>query len=295
MCQFRMFLACAVFFVVYAGAGDKPVTFNSSRSGGDRHVMVFAHRGDWRYAPENSLKAFENCINVGFDGIELDLQMTKDSVLVVIHDESLERTTTGRGKVSNYTLQELRRFHLKTPTGYVSNQKIPTFDEVLELTKGKILIMLDKWERFREQVMEAIYAHGCEKQVIVAAHGGIDSEMFDFFKKYPDIGYIRYMVCDKDVENRKINEYTENGIGGMYIAFKEGNEGCFKKVHSYAQRGHVVWATTLLGPWNGGHDDQLALDSPEKAYGELIKIGVNAILSDDPHRLLNYLRENNLR
>ena len=65
--------------------------------------MVVAHRGDWRYAPENSIAAIEHSIDVGVDVVELDLQMTKDSVLIVMHDGTLNRTTTGKGKVNEWT------------------------------------------------------------------------------------------------------------------------------------------------------------------------------------------------
>ena len=64
-------------------------------SGDTSAVLVVAHRGDWRYAPENSIAAIEHSIAVGVDIVELDLQLTKDSVLIVMHDATLNRTTTG--------------------------------------------------------------------------------------------------------------------------------------------------------------------------------------------------------
>lgn len=69
--------------------------------GTTENVLVVAHRGDWRYAPENSLAAIEHSIDVGVDVVEIDLQLTKDSVLVVMHDATLDRTTTGTGRVSD--------------------------------------------------------------------------------------------------------------------------------------------------------------------------------------------------
>ena len=112
--------------------------------GPHKYAMIIAHRGDWRYAPENSIRGFENCIKTEFDAIEVDVRMTKDSVLVIMHDETINRTTTGRGKVSDLTLAEIKEYKLKTPTNYVSDQRVPTFEEVLELSKGKILIYVDK-------------------------------------------------------------------------------------------------------------------------------------------------------
>ena len=61
-------------------------------------VMVVSHRGDWRNAPENSLQAIQNCIDMGVDMVEVDLKKTKDGHLIVMHDQTIDRTTTGKGK-----------------------------------------------------------------------------------------------------------------------------------------------------------------------------------------------------
>ncbi|SEP71182.1 glycerophosphodiester phosphodiesterase [Piscibacillus halophilus] len=73
-------------------------------------MKIFAHRGASRYAPENTLPAFELAYELGADGIELDVQLTKDLVPVIIHDENIRRTTNGTGFVQNYTLEELQEF-----------------------------------------------------------------------------------------------------------------------------------------------------------------------------------------
>ena len=70
----------------------------------DSQVMVVAHRGDWRYAMENSLPAIENAIKMGVDIVEVDVQRTADGHIVLMHDETLDRTTTGKGRVDEWTL-----------------------------------------------------------------------------------------------------------------------------------------------------------------------------------------------
>lgn len=67
----------------------------------DHSVLVLAHRGDWRNAPENSLKAYQNCIDQGIEMIEIDLSMSKDGYIVIMHDVTLGRTTNRKGKVSD--------------------------------------------------------------------------------------------------------------------------------------------------------------------------------------------------
>lgn len=96
-------------------------------------TKVWAHRGASDYAPENTLEAFALAVKQGADGVELDVQMTKDGKLVVAHDETIERVSNGSGRIVDYTLEELRRFKFnKTHPEYASAQ-IPTLKEVYEL------------------------------------------------------------------------------------------------------------------------------------------------------------------
>ena len=95
----------------------------------------FAHRGVMALQPENTMSAFRLALDAGADGIETDVHLTKDGELVLIHDETLERTTDGSGLVSSYTLDELRKFN----AGVRSSQQevIPTLQELLELVRGE--------------------------------------------------------------------------------------------------------------------------------------------------------------
>ena len=70
--------------------------------------LVWAHRGASGYAPENTLEAFKLAVEMGADGVELDVQLTKDNQIVVIHDEWIDRTSNGKGWVKDMTLEELR-------------------------------------------------------------------------------------------------------------------------------------------------------------------------------------------
>ena len=81
-----------------------------SQVGDKKPVKIWAHRGAIEYAPENTLEAFEAAVRLGADGIELDIHESKDQEIVVIHDERLDRTSSGKGWVKDYTLEELRQF-----------------------------------------------------------------------------------------------------------------------------------------------------------------------------------------
>ncbi len=107
-------------------------------------IMVIAHRGYSGEAPENTLAAFKKAIDAGSDMIEFDIHFSKDRQIVVIHDETLERTTDGLGRVAEFTLADLKKFD----AGFwfspdFKGERIPTLSEVLNLAKGKILVNIE--------------------------------------------------------------------------------------------------------------------------------------------------------
>ena len=99
-------------------------------------MINFAHRGYSSRYPENTLLSFKEAINVGADAIELDVHKTKDNVLVVIHDEKVNRTHRGKGYVKDYTLEELQRLKHKSIKYYFNRETvIPTLEEKLKMIK----------------------------------------------------------------------------------------------------------------------------------------------------------------
>lgn len=113
-------------------------------AGEDRHVgagdqmkfpKIWAHRGASGYAPENTLEAFRLARDMGVDGVELDVQFTKDRQLVVIHDETIDRVSDGTGYVADYTLEELRKLRFNRTHPEYEGCVIPTLREVLELLR----------------------------------------------------------------------------------------------------------------------------------------------------------------
>lgn len=98
-----------------------------------RATKIWAHRGSSGFAPENTIPSFEIAKELDVDGIELDVQMTKDGELVVIHDETINRTSDGKGYVKDYTLEELRSFNFAKNKPAFGFAAIPTLREVYEL------------------------------------------------------------------------------------------------------------------------------------------------------------------
>ncbi|WP_238387638.1 glycerophosphodiester phosphodiesterase family protein [Pararcticibacter amylolyticus] len=112
------------------------------------YVLTAAHRGDWRNAPENSINAIDRAIKMGIDIVEIDVRKTKDNQLVLLHDKTIDRTTSGKGKVSDWTLDSLKTLKLRQGHGGTVDEKIPSLEEVMLFVKNKpVLLNLDKaWE-----------------------------------------------------------------------------------------------------------------------------------------------------
>lgn len=95
-------------------------------------TAIWAHRGASAYAPENTLSAFRMAHDQGADGVELDVQLTRDRRVVCLHDETLDRTTTGTGPVKALTLAEIKALDASAGRDGFAGERVPTLDEVLE-------------------------------------------------------------------------------------------------------------------------------------------------------------------
>ena len=110
-----------------------------------KKVLVASHRGDWRNWPENSIPAIESVIRMGVDIMELDLKLTKDSVLVLCHDKTIDRTTSGKGRVCDITYDSIRRCKLRRAHNVVTDDlRMPTLREALEVCKDRIVVNIDQ-------------------------------------------------------------------------------------------------------------------------------------------------------
>lgn len=137
----------------------------------------FAHRGFSGKYPENTMLAFKKALEAGADGIELDVQMTKDGQVVVIHDEKVDRTTNGTGLVRDYTLEELRKLDASyIYAGQMGVNPIPTFEEYCEWVAGTDLVTnielktgVYPYPGIEAKVWELIKKYHLEKKVIISS------------------------------------------------------------------------------------------------------------------------------
>ena len=160
--------------------------------------MVVAHRGDWRNAPENSLQAVKNCIDMGVDMVEIDLKRTKDSVIIVIHDETLDRTTTGSGLVKGMEFDSIKDLFLKNGYGMPTQHKIPTLEEVLNLCKDKVLVFLDKGYEYVPDVMLMVNKLDVQDQVFFEGKNNYERVKSRYGEILKDYNYMPRMKVSDD-------------------------------------------------------------------------------------------------
>lgn len=139
-------------------------------------TLNIAHRGASAQAPENTMAALEKAVELGADAIELDLHVSRDGELVVIHDVTLDRTTDGRGPVHTHSLQELKQLDAGRWFGEsFAGQRIPTLAEVLDRFAGKVPLALEVkagsafFPGIEERVVSALREHQVLSQVAVAS------------------------------------------------------------------------------------------------------------------------------
>lgn len=138
--------------------------------------LVSAHRGGARPGfPENCLATFERTLQHTFAIMEIDPRYAKDGAIVVHHDPTLERTTTGTGRVAERTLRELKELRLKDSEGAVTEFRMPTLDEVLEWARGKTVLVLDQKDVPVEARVQKIEEHRAEAYAMLIVYSDADA------------------------------------------------------------------------------------------------------------------------
>lgn len=258
-----------------------------------KKVLVVSHRGDWRNAPENSLQAFKNCIDMGVDMIEIDLHKTKDGQLVLMHDNTINRTTDGKGKVSDYTLAELKKLHLRNGMGRVTFHQIPTLEEVLNLSKGKILINIDKGYDYFKDVYALLEKTGTTDQVVIKSG-------YDYAKVKADNGdvlnkviYMPIVNLNKPDAEKMIDSYKALKPVAIECCFSQVTPDVLRLLKKVNENGSKIWINSLWPSLNAGHDDDRAVElgEPDETWGWILKQGAALIQTDRPQALINYLKK----
>ncbi|WP_113646879.1 glycerophosphodiester phosphodiesterase family protein [Pedobacter chitinilyticus] len=137
----------------------------------DRIPLICGHRGGAQELyPENSIAGLEYVLSKIPAFFEVDPRLTKDSVAVILHDATLERTTTGKGKLADYTWEEVKQLKLKDKDGKPTQYGLHTLDEMLQWAKGKTILMIDKKDVPLAQLYQIIKRNNAESSVLISAY-----------------------------------------------------------------------------------------------------------------------------
>ena len=259
-------------------------------------VLVVAHRGDWRGAPENSLQAFANCIDMGVDMIEIDLKKTKDNQLILMHDNTIDRTTNGKGKASGYTLEEIRKFYLKDAEGAVTTHRIPTLEEVLNLTKGKILINVDKGYDYFKDVYQLLVKTNTIDQVVIKSGYGLEKVKTDNGDVLEKVIYMPIINLDNVAEAEKmIDEYATISPVAFECCFSKETPDVLRLLRKIQQNGSKIWINTMWASLCAGHDDIRSVEQnqADDTWGWVLEQGASLIQTDRPKALIKYIESKN--
>lgn len=263
------------------------------------YILAVSHRGDWRYAPENSLMAVQRCIDLGLDIVEIDVRLTKDGHLVAMHDKTVDRTTNGSGLLSDLTLAEVKELRLKNACGVRhSRQQVPTLEEIMTLTKDKIMVNLDKTEgETVKEAYEILKKTGTVEQAIFKGNDPLELMRERYGNLMDSIVYMPKIWYDTPNKKEYLQKFNEELKPVAYeMLFDTEESPVFAEIANMNQKGITVLAIALWDELCAGHTDEMAMiDGPDAAWGWLIEQGANAIMTDRPEELMKYLKEKGLR
>jgi len=270
----RKFLILIAACLVWINASAQPNPAPKAR----HKFIVICHRGDHVKYPENTLAAYAEAIKNRADYIEIDLRTTKDSVLVSMHDNTVNRMTNAKGLVKDMTLTEIEQLQVKSSDSLDKTAyRVPTFEEILKLCKDKIYIYID----FKNASASVTYAilkkYGMEKQVLVYING--IQQFIDWRHVAPDMPLMFSLPNSvKDVEGMKtfISQVKPDILDGSWKEYT-------KTMVQFAVGQNIpVWP-------------DIQSKDEDKDWDAAIAIGLKGMQTDHPAALIKYLEETGLR
>ena len=223
-------------------------------------VEVVGHRGAAAYEPENTLRSFETAIRLGVNTIELDIHLTKDRRLVVMHDSTVDRTTNGKGEIKEMYLHELRRLDAG------KGEKIPTLEEVIKLAKGRVALQIElKGRGTAIPAAELISKYNADNTYLISF---ISIMITNVKKNFPNI--LTGMLLQHTPKDPLI-VLKSTGADMLSINHSEIDEQTIEKVQREKKQ---------ICAWTANEPAEIR---------RLISLGVDAIVSDKPDLVIKNL------
>jgi glycerophosphoryl diester phosphodiesterase len=257
-------------------------------------ILVAAHRGVWNTAPENSIASLLAAIEQGADIVELDVRSTRDDVLVVMHDATLDRTSNVQGRVSELNFSDIRQARLKPSNGgprTASDERLPTLAQVLEVARDRSIVNIDvKDTTAADRVAQAVIAAGMADQVFVKADIQ-DQRDVDAVRASPFFGRVAFVPMMR----ARVGHFAEDlrwlaplGCPMYEVAFDDVNELEAGR-NELKRQGARLWVNTIDCSYSLDFNDTRAQRDPDGVWGRLLDLGVGAIQTDIVGTLTQYI------
>ena len=233
-----------------------------------KSIVVIAHRGAHREVAENTPAAIRHAIELGCDYVEVDVRRTKDGVLVLMHDRSVDRTTNGKGNVKDLTYAEIRELTVG------KSEKVPTFDEALKLCRGKIKVYIDHKDAPPAEIVAAVERHQMVDEVFVYSS-------FEALREFKRLNPKIWIMPPHPGTPEKIAAARRELKAETF----DGNirDWTVEQVTAAHTAGAQVWVDNL------GENDN------EAGFRKSIEMGVDAIQTDHPRKLIQFLKHHGYR
>jgi glycerophosphoryl diester phosphodiesterase len=235
-----------------------------------QNIVAISHRGEHLQRPENTIPAFQEAIRVGADYIEVDVRTTSDGKLVLSHDATVDRCTDGKGPVSSMTFEQIEALDAGIKKGQeYAGTKIPTFDQVLDLARGKIGIYVDIKNVSAQDLVTHIVDHGMADHVVMYCGPSMCKQLQDLnpnLKIMPESGSVERSHMLVETLHPKVIAFGASDFKPEIIAISKE-----AKAQIYVD---VMGKTDAPEGW------QAAIDA-----------GANGLQTDRPGPLVEWLRE----
>lgn len=224
------------------GCGDKKTENNHAIQGKTKlqehfgytesqDILISGHRGsNGDLLPENCLETFQKIAAEMPVFYEIDPRLTKDSVVVLLHDATLDRTTNGSGKLADYTWEQLQSIRLTDFKGELTTYKIPKLEDAIRWSKGKVVLNLDKKDVPMEMIAEIIRQCDAEEYIMLTVHTGAQARYY--YDRFPRIMLSAFVRNEKEYEDMAISGVPwANMIAYVGYTIDEKNKAIVERLH----------------------------------------------------------------
>jgi glycerophosphoryl diester phosphodiesterase len=258
-------------------------------------VLVAAHRGAWRWAPENSIPAIDEAVALGADIVELDVRASADGVLVLMHDATLDRMTTLQGAVKDTPYAHLREARLRGSDGgpdhAVTTHAVPTLSQALEAARDRIAVNIDtKDPVLADRIAQLVVVAGLCEQVFVKATVTAP-EHLGHITASPYFGRVPFVPMTQAVPGRFVQDlqWMQALACPMYEVGFNDLDTLAGGISLLRQQQARLWVNTIDCSHSLDFNDSHARNRPDAVWGRLVDLGVGAIQTDDVDLLVSYL------